>query len=101
MPTADELFRAELDRRGIPYSLTAEGTYAVDAGSISLDISLANVRRDFERDGDAGAISRFVDQIPLDDFASVPTWDEARRTCAMRLKQWIRARCLMTSCSIG
>ena len=78
MPTADEIFRAELDRRGIAYSLTAEGTYAVDAGSISLDISLANVRRDFERDGDAGAISRFVDQIPLDDFASVPTWDEAR-----------------------
>jgi hypothetical protein len=78
MPTADELFRAELNRRGIVYSLTPEGTYAVDAGGVTLDISLENVRRDFERDGDAEVISRFVDQIPLDDFASVPTWDDAR-----------------------
>jgi uncharacterized protein YtpQ (UPF0354 family) len=78
MPTADELFRAELDRRGIAYSLTAEGTYAIDLGGTSLDTSLENIRRDYERDGDALAIIRFVDRLTVDHFASVPTWDEVR-----------------------
>jgi hypothetical protein len=76
VPTADELFRAELDRRGIAYSLTGDGTYAVELDGTTLDISLENIRRDFERDGDAGAIIRFVDQVSIDHFASVPTWDE-------------------------
>jgi hypothetical protein len=78
MPTADELFRAELDRRGIAYSFTAEGTYAIDLGGTSLDTSLENIRRNYERDGDATAIIRFVDQLTLDHFASVPTWDDVR-----------------------
>ncbi len=78
MPTADELFRAELDRRGIAFSLTPEGTYAVDLGGASLDASLDNIRRDYERDGDADAIIRFVDRLTVDYFADIPSWDDVR-----------------------
>ncbi len=78
MPTADELFRAELERRGIAFSLTSEGSYAIDLHGASLDTSLENIRRNYERDGDADAIIRFVDRLTVDYFASIPSWDDVR-----------------------
>jgi hypothetical protein len=40
-------------------------------------ISLDNVARDFERDGDEGRIARFVDSV-LEVFAPLPPWEQAR-----------------------
>ncbi len=78
MPTADELFRAELDRRGISYSVTSEGLYDVDVGGTTLSASLENIRRNYERDGNLEAITEFVDRLEIDYFGSVPSWDEVR-----------------------
>jgi uncharacterized protein YtpQ (UPF0354 family) len=76
MPTADELFRAELDRRGIAYSVTSEGLYDVDVGGMNLSTSLENIRRNYERDGNDAAVVEFVDRLTIDYFGSVPSWDE-------------------------
>jgi hypothetical protein len=78
MATADELFRGELDRRGIEYSLTSDGDYAILIDGTNLTISLENIRRDYERDGDFEAIIRFVDRVTGDHFSRTPSWDEVR-----------------------
>lgn len=78
MPTADELFRAELARRGIEYSATAEGQYSVEVNDRSVTVSLENVRRDYGRDGDADAITRFVDQVSEAIPNRAPAWNDVR-----------------------
>ena len=100
MPTADELFRAELDRRGIAYSLTAEGTYAVDVGSMSLTSVWKT----------SGAITS---EMAMPGRLPIRGSNPARRLreCtilgrgsplfAIRLKEWTTASCSTTSCSIG
>ena len=74
MSRIHRLFRHELDRRQVSYQgPDDDGNYVI--GPDRLLVSLANVARDFERDGDEGAIGRFVDVV-LSSFEE-PTWAEA------------------------
>jgi hypothetical protein len=77
MSTADSIFTSELSKRGISYTRTPEGLYAVEAHDQTLTISLENVRRNFDRDGDTSAIVRFVDTLITDHFET-PSWDAVR-----------------------
>jgi hypothetical protein len=70
------LFLDELARRNIEVKLDDEGNYTLDAGGLSIKVSLENVSRDFERDRDPDRIVTFVDGItsPL----LLPDWQEAK-----------------------
>ncbi len=76
--TADDIFRAELDKRGLEHSVTPEGRYRVKIDDNTVIISLENVRRNYDRDGDADAIVRFVAKLDTDFFAETPSWDDVR-----------------------
>lgn len=79
MPVSAEvatLFLDELARRNIEVKLDDEGNYTLDARGLSINVSLENVSRDFERDRDPDCIVTFVDSItnPL----VLPDWQEAK-----------------------
>ena len=76
-PSADELFQAELTKRGYGYTRTEEGLYQVEIGDVTATVNLDNVRRNYERDGDGDAISRFADQLD-EMFGDVPGWAEVK-----------------------
>lgn len=78
MHTADTIFRSELDKRGIAYSVTPEGLYELQINDQSVTINLENIRRNHDRDGDTDAIIRFVGTVETDIFAETPSWDEVR-----------------------
>ena len=61
--SADDLFRAELVRRNLPFEITDEGLYEVQIGDVTATVNLENVRRNYERDNDAIAIARFAKQL--------------------------------------
>lgn len=62
--TTRALFETELDRRGLIYKIDPEsGRHAVEVGGYQMLISLDNLQRDVNRDGDSGRVSRFVDAI--------------------------------------
>lgn len=76
--TADELFQAELSRRGLAYSIASDGRYKIPLGEIDWHVSLESIRRDFERDGDPAAIARFVEQIVRRQQPARPGWPEVK-----------------------
>lgn len=78
MQTSDEIFCSELDKRGIGYSVTPEGLYKVQIDDQTVTISLENIRRNYDRDGDADAIVRFVEKVDTDFLSETPSWDEVR-----------------------
>lgn len=78
MQTADDLFRSELARRSLGYSIAPDGRYTVQVRDQVVTVSLDNIRRDCERDADAGAIGRFVDRIELAVSGETPDWDAVR-----------------------
>jgi len=58
------LFENELRKRGLHFSIDAEsGRHAVEIGGGRNLVSIENLQRDIESDGDAGRVSRFVDAI--------------------------------------
>lgn len=58
------LFEKELQRRGISFSVDAEsGRHELNLESGQSLVSLENLRRDLESDGDEGRVGRFVDSI--------------------------------------
>ncbi|WP_165253267.1 hypothetical protein [Paludisphaera soli] len=61
----ETLFQAELERRGIPFraDLENEGGYLVERDGAELAVSLHNLARELERDGDAGRVAAFVDAV--------------------------------------
>ncbi|WP_145428241.1 hypothetical protein [Symmachiella dynata] len=78
MRTADEIYCSELDKRGIGYSVTPEGLYEIQIDDQTVTVSLENIRRNYDRDGDADAIVRFVENVDTDFFAEIPSWDDVR-----------------------
>jgi uncharacterized protein YtpQ (UPF0354 family) len=78
MHTADQIFRSELDKRGIRHSETPEGLYEVRINDQSVTVSLENIRRNYDRDGDPDAIVQFVEKIDTDFFAETPSWNEVK-----------------------
>jgi hypothetical protein len=76
---AERRFEAELRRRGVAFTRGEEPeTYALTVDGVTLTVNLANVARNFERDGDAGAIRRFTDRILAIARNPEPAWDPER-----------------------
>ncbi|MEM7314903.1 MAG: DUF1444 family protein, partial [Planctomycetota bacterium] len=73
---ADDLLCSELDKRNLEYAQTPDGRYEVQIGDQSVTVSLDNIRRNYDRDGDADAITRFVEKVLSSFFAETPSWDE-------------------------
>lgn len=74
-PTADELFQLALVNRNMLFTVTDDGLYKVQIGDISATVNLENIRRNYERDNDADAITRFTKQLGVDMFDHTPDWD--------------------------
>jgi hypothetical protein len=77
MGRAAQLLEEELRRRGIEFAIGLDGRYEIPAGEGKLLLSLDNVARDLERDGDPGRIVRFLDAA-LASFDPLPPWQEGR-----------------------
>lgn len=77
MDHAITVFEAELEKRRIAFSPTQdEGVYEVHTHSGEIVVSLANIARDYDRDGDPGVVIHFVDQILRE--SEVPEWRDAQ-----------------------
>lgn len=77
MKSAQCLFEAELQKRKIRFERLESGhEYLVHSATGELNISLRNVSRNYERDGDPETIHRFVANI-LVGF-TMPPWNEAK-----------------------
>jgi hypothetical protein len=77
MTSVERWFEAELRRRSIGFTRRRDGRYDVSAGGVDeLVVSLDNLARDVARDGDRGAIARFVDALRL--YEDSRTWEEVR-----------------------
>ena len=76
--TADEHFQAALQARSLSFEVDEDGCYHVQVGELTATVDLENVRRNYERDGDAEAVKRFAEQLDVNPFASRPSWDEVR-----------------------
>ena len=56
------------------------GCYRIGVGDGSIDVSTANLAREYERDGDAGLVGRFLDSALSVGVWRDKAWDEARRS---------------------
>ena len=71
-------FEAELASRDIPYSIMDDGRYELSVNDAKLTVSIDNILRDFGRDRDLSAISRFVEAV-LDELNfQTPRWENVR-----------------------
>jgi len=62
--TVQELFEAELQRRGLAFRIAPEsGRYELEIEGWQMQVHLDNLERDIAADGDTGRVSRFVDAI--------------------------------------
>ena len=78
MTIVAKTFEAELVNRDISYSVTDDGRYELFVGDAKLTISIDNIRRDFDRDGDVSAVSRFVENVLKDLNFQTLDWHEVR-----------------------
>src|SRR5262245_13335531 len=78
MKTADDIFRAELNKRGIVASKTPKGLYEIHIHGEPLTVSLESVQRNFNRDRNPAAVIEFVDQLITNLPAETPSWNEVR-----------------------
>jgi uncharacterized protein YtpQ (UPF0354 family) len=77
MQDAESIFEAELRKRSVAFSgPDSDGLYKVQTERGELTVSLDNISRNHERDGDPESVVRFVDQV-LSTFV-LPTWDRAQ-----------------------
>jgi hypothetical protein len=60
---ASELFETELRRRRVEFARADDGRYRLQVAGGELLVSLDNLERDFDRDGDPGAVVFFVDRV--------------------------------------
>ena len=74
---ADSLFEEELRRRRIPLVANVDdGVYRIELLGVEHTVSLANLRRNFDRDGDPAVVASFVDGF-LATRVELPPWPEA------------------------
>ncbi len=76
--TADELFQLELVNRNLSFTVTDVGLYKIQIGHFTATVTLENVRRNYERDNDAEAISRFAKQLDVSMFDGIPDWESVK-----------------------
>jgi hypothetical protein len=69
------LFERALQQRNVSFQRLDDALYAIVVGEANVSVSLQNVARDFVRDGDEGAILRFVERclVPV----AIPDWATA------------------------
>jgi uncharacterized protein YtpQ (UPF0354 family) len=77
MASVEQMFEEELQRRGVRFARDREaGVYQVDTTDGRRTVSLANIGREYAREGDPGVITRFVAQVLAN--LELPSWQEAR-----------------------
>lgn len=69
---------AALTARKIPFRAIEDGGYELDLGEAVGTIWLGNIARRVQRDGDIGAVDRFLDSV-LAGPASLPSWEQAQQ----------------------
>lgn len=76
--SAKEIFEHRLQDHGIEFEIDDNGLYAIKLDDNSLTVSLENVAKEYERDGDPDAVRRFADQVVGDFDHSTPDWDSVQ-----------------------
>ncbi|MFN7878352.1 MAG: hypothetical protein ACK5PB_23750 [Pirellula sp.] len=77
-PTADDLFQIELANRNLSFTLTVDGLYEIQIGDVTATVNLENIRRNYERDNDADAVTRFAKQLDVEMFDEIPDWESVK-----------------------
>ena len=78
MHEADRIFREELSRRGVAFAMEEE-LYVVSLDGTEVQVSLDNLRRQFDVRQNPDEVVKFVDLVLSQSVESFPTWEEARR----------------------
>ena len=77
----DDLFRAELKKRGVPFAQSAEDRrYEIQLGEMNIKVSLDNLAREYETDHDISLVTHFVDTVLKMESAEPQEWETARHS---------------------
>ncbi len=74
---ANALFEEELTRRGFSFVRETDDVYRLQVEGCEVTASLANVRRNAERDQDPDVVKRFVDRVLAIRPSEQPPWADA------------------------
>lgn len=72
------VFESQLVERGIEFQSLDDGRYEIVTDDGQMTVALDNLSRQYARDQDAEAVSRFLDSV-LSGLAPLPDWENARR----------------------
>lgn len=72
-----KIFESQLAERGIEFQLLDDGRYEIMSDAGQMTVALDNLSRQYARDQDAEAVSRFLDSV-LSGRAPLPDWENAR-----------------------
>ncbi len=74
-----KVFESQLAERGIEFELLDDGRYQIMSDAGQMTVALDNISRQYARDQDAEAVSRFLDSV-LSGLAPLPDWENARNS---------------------
>jgi hypothetical protein len=74
----ESIFESIFRSRGMDFEVLEDSRYCFSHNGGVLKISLDNIRRDYERDGDEAAVVRFLDNTLLATSDELPGWEEAK-----------------------
>jgi hypothetical protein len=76
----DKVFLSALRERDLTFRALSEERYEVETPSGVRDVYIGNIKRNFERDRDPGAVTRFLENIlAVRSKESMGDWTEAKR----------------------
>ena len=64
-PDLDQLFRTELESRGISYRVNQTGEYEFKTAGAEFEVNLETLRRQFANERDPSIVSSFVDRLSV------------------------------------
>lgn len=73
----EKVIERMLKERGVEFVVLEDGRYSVEHEDGKVSIYLDNIRRDYERDGDESAVSRFLDNTLRKGMFELPSWEQA------------------------
>ncbi len=72
-----QILESQLVERSVEFNVLDDGRYMIESDSGQMTVALDNLSRQFSRDHDAEAVSRFLDSV-LAGISPLPGWQDAR-----------------------
>lgn len=74
----EHIFETLLTEKGVSFEKVGDGLYKVDNNSLAKTVSLHNIEKNYQRDGDSEVVQRFVENI-LQPIAELPDAEKLRK----------------------